>query len=93
MTYMSLNWVIIGSGNSSSPVYFQDINWTNYNSLLIGPSEKKFSEIQMKMQTTSLKKIHLKENTSKNIVCKIVAILPQPQRCSGHDINWSLKRL
>ena len=43
--YASLNWVIIGSDNGSSPVRRQAIIWTNARILLIHTLGTNFSEI------------------------------------------------
>ena len=38
--YVSMNWVIIGSGNGLLPIQCQAIIWTNTGLLLTGPLEK-----------------------------------------------------
>ena len=43
--YASVNWVIIGSGNSLLPVRHQAITWTNACLLPIGLPGTSFSEI------------------------------------------------
>ena len=45
--YISINWVVIGSGNVFSLVWLQAITFTNANLLLIGPTEEtKFTECE-----------------------------------------------
>ena len=56
---------IIGSDNGLSPQRRQAIIWTNAGILLIGPLETNFSEILIKIQTFSLKKIRLKMSSAK----------------------------
>ena len=54
------NLTIIGSDNGLSPGRRQAIIWTNAGILLIGPLGTNFSEIQIGIQTSSYKKMHLK---------------------------------
>ena len=56
---------IIGSDNCLSPERHQAIIWTNAKILLIGPLGTNFSEILIKIQTFSLKKICLKMSSVK----------------------------
>ena len=56
---------IIGSDNGLSPGRRQAIIWTNAGVLLIGPLGRKFSEILIGIQTSSLKKMHLKMSSAK----------------------------
>ena len=56
---------IIGSDNGLSPGRRQAIIWTNAGILLIGPLERKFSEILIEIQTFSLKRIYLKMSSTK----------------------------
>ena len=63
--YVSMNWVIVGSDNGLSPIRRQAIFCTNAEILLIGPSETKFSEIFIGIQTFSLMKWHLKTSSVK----------------------------
>ena len=56
---------IIGSDNGLSPGRRQAIIWTDAGILLIGPSGTNFSEIWIRIQTFSLKKIHLKMSSAK----------------------------
>ena len=50
---------IIGSDNGLSPGWRQAIIWTNASILVIGPLGTKFSVISIRIQTFSLKKMHL----------------------------------
>ena len=56
---------IIGSNNGLSPERRQAIIWNNAGILLIGPLGTNFSEILIKIQTFSLKKIRLKLSSTK----------------------------
>ena len=56
---------IIGSDNGLSPGRRQAIIRTNAGILLIGPIETKFSEILIKIHTSSFKKMHLKLSSGK----------------------------
>ena len=56
---------IIGSDNGLSPELRQVIIWTNAGILLIAPLGTNFSEILIKIQTFSLKKIRLKMSSVK----------------------------
>ena len=56
---------IIGSDNGLSPGRRQAIILTNHGILLIGPLGTNFSEILIKIQTSSLKKMHLKMSSGK----------------------------
>ena len=61
MPHISVSGLItIGSGNGLSPVRCQAITGTNAEILSIGPSRTNFSEIWMKIQNFSFKKVHLK---------------------------------
>ena len=51
---------IIGSNNDLSPSRRQAIIWPNAGILLIGPSETKFSEILIEIDTFWFRKMHLK---------------------------------
>ena len=59
------NVTIIGSDNGLSPVQCQAIIWTNAGILLIGPSGTNFSEILIKINTFSFKKMRLKGSSVK----------------------------
>ena len=54
-----------GSDNGLSPVRRQAIIWTIAGILLIGPSRTSFSEILIRIQTLSFKKLHLKTSSAK----------------------------
>ena len=56
---------IIGSGNGLSPGRRQAIIWTNAGILLIGPIGTNFSEILIRIQTFSFKKMQLKMSSAK----------------------------
>ena len=55
----------IGSDNGLSPGRRQAIIWTNDGILLIRPLGTKFSEILIRIQTFSFKKLHLKTSSAK----------------------------
>ena len=59
------NFTTIGSGNGLSPGRRQAITWTNAGILLIGPLGTNFSEILIKIQTFSFRKMHLKTSSAK----------------------------
>ena len=63
-TYVSLNWVIFGSGNGSSSVRRQTNTWTNDHLLSIGPSGTKFSGFFYGNWNT-----FVDENAFENVVC------------------------
>ena len=48
--YAPVNWVIIGSGNGSAPVWHQAITWTNADFLPIGPLGTNLIDICIKIQ-------------------------------------------
>ena len=56
---------IIGSDNGLLPGRRQAIIWTNAGILLIGPLGTNFSEISIRIQTFSFKKMHLKMSSAK----------------------------
>ena len=56
---------IIASDNGLSPGRHQAIIWTSAGILLIGPLGTNFSEILIKIQTFSFKKMHLKISSGK----------------------------
>ena len=62
---MSVNVVIIGSGNILLPGQHQAIIWTNAGILLIGPLGTNFSIILAKIITFSFKKMYLKVLSAK----------------------------
>ena len=55
----------IGSDNGLSPGRRQAIIWTSAGILLIGPLETNFSEVSIRIQTFSFKKMHLKVLSAK----------------------------
>ena len=57
---MSENWVSIGSDNGLLAIRRQAIILTNAEILSIGPLGTNFSEILIRIQTFSFKKMHLK---------------------------------
>ena len=56
---------IIGSDNGLSPVWRQAIIWTNAGILLIGSLRTNFTEIWIRIETFSFKKMHLKMLSAK----------------------------
>ena len=60
-----MNLVSIGSDNFLSPIRRQAITWTNTGLFLIGPIERNFSEIRIKIQNFSFMKMHLKMSSDK----------------------------
>ena len=62
---------IIGSDNGLSPGRRQAIIWTKAGMLLIGSLGTNFSEALIRIQTFSLKKLHLKMASVKWILCCI----------------------
>ena len=74
--------IIIGSDKGLSPSQPQAIIWTNAGILLIEPLETNFSEIYIKIHTSSFKKIAF-ENT----VWKMSAILSWRQ-CINRTTDW-----
>ena len=59
------NLTTIGSDNGLSPGRRQAIIWTNAGLLLIGPLGTNFSEILIRIQTFSFKKMHLEMSSAK----------------------------
>ena len=85
------NLTIIGSDNGLSPGRRQAIIWTNAGILLIGHLGTNFNEIVIRIQTFSVKKMHLRMSSGKwrplclglnvfNTASKLVTILFKPQR-------------
>ena len=68
----------IGSNNGLSPDQHRAFIWTNAGLLLIGPLGKNFSEISIKSDTYSCKKMHL--------IKKMAAILSRPQCVKFYNI-------
>ena len=63
-----------GSDNGLSPWWHQAITWANAVILLIVPLGTKFSEILVEIVAFSFKK-----NAFESVVCKMAAMLSQPQ--------------
>ena len=57
--YASVNYNIISSDNGLPPLRCQAIIWTNAGMLLVGPVGTSYSEIYIKIQQLSHKKMHL----------------------------------
>ena len=80
---------IIGSDNGLSPGQRQAIIWTNAGILLIGPLETKFSEISIRIQTLSFKKMHLKMSFAKwRPFCLSLNVLNHAHCCITPSV-WS----
>ena len=62
---VSVNWIIIGSGNGLSPVRRHAITWTNADLLSTGLLGTSFSEIWIGILSFSFKKMHLKMSSAK----------------------------
>ena len=83
------NLTIIGSDNGLSPGRRQAIIWTNDIILLIGPLGTNFSEILIKIDTFSFKKMHLKMSSAKwRPFClgRNVLNIPVTERCIRYVI-------
>ena len=66
MTHICISkQTIIGSDNGLLPGRRQAFIWTNEGISLIGPLGTKFNEILIRIQTFSLKKLHLKTSSAK----------------------------
>ena len=65
---------LLWTDNGMSPVWGQAIIWTNAAILSIRPKGTYFCEILFKIQKFSFKEMHLEY-----VVCKMVAMLSQPQ--------------
>ena len=63
--YALATYITIGSDNGLSPIWCQAIIWTNVRVLSIGPMGTNFSEISIKIQTFSFKKMHFKMSSAK----------------------------
>ena len=97
MTHICINNVtIIGSDNGLSPGRCQAIIWTNAGILLIGPLGTYFSEILVKIQTFSLRKMHLKMSSGKwrpfwrGHIVLTNRFHPYPRGCSTGTKNITL---
>ena len=77
---------IIGSDNGLSPGRRQAIIWTNAAILLIGPLGTNFSEILIRIQTFSFRKMHWKISSAKwRPFCLGLNELTQ---CQLHHVHW-----
>ena len=65
--YVSLNWVIIGSGNDLSPVRRQAFTCTNDDLFSIEPVEINLSEIWIKYNNFHSKKISIRKCRLQNV--------------------------
>ena len=74
---------IMGSDNGLSSDQHQAIIWTNAEISLFGPLRKK---LQWNLNRNSY--IFIQEIAFENIVCKMVAILSQPQCIDIEIIEW-----
>ena len=75
------NLTIIGSDNGLSPGRRQAITWSNVGILLIGPLGTNFSEMLIKINIFSFKKIHLKMSSGKwRPFCLGLNVLRGPNR-------------
>ena len=87
VTHISIgNLTIIGSDNGLSPGRRQAIIWTNVRILLIGPLGTNFSEMLIKINTFSFKKIHLK--MSSGCVKCLLSLQPTQNTVLG-DRPWA----
>ena len=75
-TYMSMNYVNIGSDNGLAPVRRQAIIWTNAGLLSIEP---------LRTISNQNTKFFINENASENIACEMAAILSR-----GRGVNAPL---
>ena len=69
----------IDSDNGLSPVRRQTTIWTNAGILLIGLPGTNYSEILIKIQTFSLKKISFKMSSAKCCPCEMLSFSSRPQ--------------
>ena len=83
--YASVNRVIICSGNGLMPLRCLHITWTNAALLSIGLLGTNFSEIWIRILSSSFKKMHLKMSSA-----KMAAILFRG-RCV--NMRWSMRCL
>ena len=92
--YSSVNRVNTGSDNGLAPIRRQAIIWTNAGLLSIGPSGTNISEILIKIQNFSFKKMHLKILSAKMRVNPLYTELfcgPQTCICISYDDSLILK--
>ena len=82
---------IIGSDNGLSPGRRQAIIWTNAGILLIGPLGTNFSEIIIKIDTISFKKMHLKMSSAKwRPFCLGLNVLRHGWGITSHRELWNV---
>ena len=89
----SVNRAIIGPDNGLSPDWRRAIIWTNDGILLIGPLGTNFSEIIIKSQAFSFKKMHLKMSPGKwqpSCLGLVVLCVSNNNNCSNISLNVSL---
>ena len=86
---------IIGSDNGLSPGRRQAIIWNNAGLLLIEPLRSNFSEISIRIQTFSFKKMHLNMSSAKwRPFCLSLNVLThgdschQFGSCKVHELTW-----
>ena len=65
VSWASVTWVFIGSGNGLLPVWHQAITYTNADLLSNRPLRTNFTEIWIKLQNFSWMKIHLQMPSAK----------------------------
>ena len=89
--YASVNYTIIGSDNGLLPGRHQAIIWTNDGILLIGPLGTNFSEIIIKIQTFSFKKIHLKMSSGKCLpFCLGLNVFNKKNKKNNHQHEYPI---
>ena len=67
-TYMSVNWVIIGSGNALSPVQRQAITWTKFNQCCLIVNWAPGNKYLWNLNRNSI--IFIQENAFQNVICQ-----------------------
>ena len=83
------NLTIIVSDNGLSPGCRQAIIWTNAGILLIKPLATNFSEIIIKIQTFSLKKIRLKMSSAKCCSFRLGLNVSRAHKCESNP-RWRI---
>ena len=81
--YASVIYTTTSSDNGLSPDRCQAIIWTNAGILLIGPLGTNFSEILIRIQTFSFRKMHLKMSSAKwpPFCLGLNLLMPRNQKC------------
>ena len=80
--------IIIGPDNGLSPGWGQATTWTNAGILLIVPLGANFSEILIKIQLFSFKKMHLKISSAKwRHFCLGLNMLREEEQKANLNIN------